>query len=125
MKQRHTRPSGELSDDTVIVVRGGPLLRERLDADAVRAFNTYGVYAISVFAADGVTVDDLATVPPLVRFELLTLMTAGAVRAAGFRLVPTGRQRLHHGIEFDDLKSGVASLMRCEHRTQNNPYHVE
>ncbi len=72
MKQRHTRPSDDLSDDTVIVVRGGPLLRERLDADAVRAFNTYGVYAISVFAADGVTVDDrgakLGTATPREKF---------------------------------------------------------
>ena len=125
MKQRYIRPEDELTDDTVIVVRGGPLLREGLDSDAMRAFNTYGVYAISVFAADGATVDDLAKIPPLVRFEVLTLMTAGAVRAAGLRLVPTGRQRLHHSIEFDDLESGLARLVGCEHRTQNNPYHVE
>ncbi len=123
MKQRYIRPDAELSDDTVIVVRGGALLREPLQVDAVRAFKAYGVYALSVFAADGVTVNDLAQVPPLVRFELLTLMTAGAIRAADLRLVPTGRHRLHHSIEFDDLDAGLARLMACEHRTRGNPYH--
>jgi hypothetical protein len=112
-----------LSDDTVVVVRGGELVREILEQDALRAFDVYGTYAISVFAADGVTVDELAQEPPLVRFESLTLMTVGAIRAAGLALRPSGRNRLHHSIDFDDLESGVGSLMRCEHRTIANPYH--
>ncbi len=123
MKQRYIRPDGELRDDTVVVVRGGALLGERLAADAMRAFDVYGVYAISVFSADGVTVNDLAQVPPLVRFELLTIMNAGTIRAAGLRLVATGRHRHHHSIEFDDLEAGLARLLACEHRTQLNPYH--
>ena len=123
MKQRFVRPDDELTDETVIVVRGGELLREALEVDASRTFKAYGVYAISVFAADGVTVDQLAQTMPLVRFELLTLMTVGAVRRAGLRLVPTGRQRLHHSIEFDELDSGLSLLIACEHRTQANPYH--
>ncbi len=123
MKQRFVRPDDELTDDTVIVVRGGALVREALEQDASRAFKAYGVYAISVLAADGVTVDQLAQEMPLVRFELVTLMTVGAVRAVGLRLVPTGRQRLHHSIDFDDLDAGVTLLIGCEHRTQVNPYH--
>ena len=88
-----------------------------------RAHVVYGVYAISVFAADSVTVDELAQAQPLVRFELLTLMTVGAIRAAGLMLRPTGRNRLHHSIEFDDLDDGIARLVGCESRTLTNPYH--
>ena len=71
----------------------------------------------------GVTIDELAQEPPLVRFESLTLMTVGAVRAAGLTLRPTGRNRLHHSIDFVDLAVGVARLLGSEHRTTLNPYH--
>jgi hypothetical protein len=37
MKQRHIRPDGELSDETVVVVRGGELRRDLLQVDARRA----------------------------------------------------------------------------------------
>lgn len=60
MKQRYVRPAGDLTDDTVVVVRGGVLDPGLLAADARRAHAVYGVYAISVFAADGVSVDELA-----------------------------------------------------------------
>ena len=123
MKQRHIRPGGGLSDETVVVVRGGELARELLERDALRAFEVYGALAISVFAADRVTVDELSQEPPLVRFGSLTLATVGAIRSAGLVLRPTGRNPLHHSIEFDDLGAGVRSLMRCEHRTIVNPYH--
>jgi hypothetical protein len=83
----------------------------------------YGTYAVSVFAAHGVSVDELAQEPPLVRFEVLTLMTVGAIRAAGLRLVPSGRNPRHHSIDCDDLDDGVSRLLRCEHRVYVNPYH--
>ena len=89
----------------------------------MRAFEAYGASAISAFAADGVTVNDLGDMAPLVQFEMLTLMTSGAISAADLRLVPTGRQRPQHSIEFDDLDAGLARLTACEHRTQDNPYH--
>jgi hypothetical protein len=123
VKQRYVRPDGELSDETVVVVRGGELVRELLEHDARRAHEIYGTYAISVFAADGVTVDELAQDPPLVRFASLTLMTVGVIRAAGLRLSPSGRNPLHHSIDFDDLETGVKALLGCEHRTTANPYH--
>ena len=114
MKQRYVRAGDELTDETVVIVRGGELRRELLEVDARRAFTAYGTYAISVFAADGVTVDELAQAQPLVRFELLTLMTVGAIRAAGLVIRPTGRNRLHHSIDFDDLDAGIERLLRCE-----------
>jgi hypothetical protein len=48
-------------------------------------------------------VDELAQQPPLVRFELLTLVETGELRAAGFRLEPTGRNPRHFTVAFDDL----------------------
>jgi hypothetical protein len=123
VKQRYLRPDGELSDETVVVVRGGELVREILEQDARRAHEIYGTYAISVFAADGVTVDELAQEPPRVRFAAITLMTVGAIRAAGLRLSPSGRNRLHHSIDFDELAGGLSALLACEHRSIVNPYH--
>jgi hypothetical protein len=123
VKQRYIRPADELRDDTVVVVRGGELRRDLIERDAVRAHAAYGVYAISVFAADGITVDELAQEQPLVRFESLALMTVGAVRAAGLVVRPTGRNRLHHSIEFDDLEGGIVRLLGCAHRTFVNPYY--
>ncbi len=123
MKQRFVRADSELRDDTVVVVRGGALRAELISQDAQRTHVAYGVYAISVFAADGVTVDELAQEPPLVRFDAMTLMTVGAIRSAGLAIRPTGRNPLHHSIDFDDLDDGVARLLGCEHRTIVNPYH--
>jgi hypothetical protein len=54
------------------------LLRE----DPQRNDAIYGVYGISVFALRDATVDELARQPALVRFEVLTLVTVGVLRAA-------------------------------------------
>ncbi|MCB0980256.1 MAG: hypothetical protein KDB17_06340 [Ilumatobacter sp.] len=105
------------------MVRGGALDVTLLAEDARRAFAVYGVYAVSVFAADGVSIDELVQSTPLVRFGSLTLMTVGAIRAEGFELVPSGRNPLHHSVDLGDLEAGVDRLLRCEHRTIVNPYH--
>ncbi len=123
MKQRYVRPDGELADDTVLVVRGGVLDRALLEDDARRGDAVYGTYSVSVFAANGVTVDELVQEPPLVRFQSFTLIAVGAIKAAGLVLRPTGRNPLHHSIEFADLDDGVNRLLRCDHRTMDNPYH--
>lgn len=123
MKQRYVRPSGGLSDETIVVVRGGALDATLLAEDARKAYAVYGVYAVSVFAADGVSIDELVQSTPLVRFGSLTLMTVGAIRAGGFELVPSGRNPLHHSVDLGDLEAGVNRLLRCEHRTIVNPYH--
>lgn len=66
--------------------------------------------------------DELAQQPPLVRFERLTLMTAGVLRRAGLRLEPTGRNLRHFTVGFDDLDDGVTRLCACEHQVRVNPY---
>ena len=123
MKQRFVRPGDDLSDDTVVVVRGGSLDPTLLGADAERMHGIYGIFGISVFAVRSVPLDELAQQSPLVRFSRLTLMTVGALRAAGLALEPTGRNAEHFTIVFPELEEGVASLIACEHRTIDNPYH--
>ena len=123
MKQRYLRVGDELADDESVVVRGGELDREILRTDALRNHAIYGSYGISVFAVRDLTLDELAQQRPLVRFERLTIMTVGALRAAGLRLEPTGRNPRHFDVSFDDLDSGVDRLCNCEHRVVVNPYH--
>ncbi len=53
VKQRYVRHGDELSDDTVIVVRGGTLNDDDVLDDALASFEVYGVYALSVFALVG------------------------------------------------------------------------
>lgn len=122
-KQRHLRKGDHLDDDATVVIRGGRLEPNALRTDAQRYHDIYGTFGISVFAARDAAVDELAQQVPLVRFEELTLMRVGVLRAAGFRLEPTGRNPRHFTVAFDDLHSGVAALLACEHRSWTNPYH--
>lgn len=123
MKQRYLREGDELGDAEAVVVRGGDLDREILRADALRNQAIYGSFGISVFAVRDLSLDELAQMPPLVRFERLTIMTAGVLRAAGLRLEPTGRNPRHFDVSFDDLDDGADRLCNCEHRVMVNPYH--
>jgi hypothetical protein len=125
VKQRHLRDGDYLADDDVVVVRGGELDVEVLRADALRYHQIYGTYGVSVFAARDITVDELAQQSPLIRFATLALVAVGVLRAAGLRLDPTGRNRSHFTLSFDDLDDGVERLRRCEHRLWQNPYHEE
>ena len=122
MKERFVRVGDELVDDITVVVRGGILVAAVLADDAMRNHAVYGVYGISVFAAKGVTVDELAQVSPLVRFEALTLMTAGAIRQSGLVIEPTGRNSLHYDVTFRDLTTGIESLLGCANTVFHNPY---
>ncbi len=123
MKQRHIRPGDHLSDDTVLVVRGGDLDPDIIRADASRMHSIYGIYGISVFAARSISLDELAQVAPLVRFARLTLVTVGALRARGLSLEPTGRNPEHFTVVLPALDAGVTAIVACEHRTIDNPYH--
>lgn len=120
-KGRHLRPGDSLEDE-VLVVRGGELQYEIIRSHAARYHDIYGVFGISVFAARGITVDEMAQQPPLVRFGVLTLVRVGVLRAAGFALHPTGRNPRHFTLGFDDLDSGVRRLTGCEHQQWDNPY---
>jgi hypothetical protein len=123
VKQRFIRPNDPLRDDE-IVVRGGPVDGEEVIEDALTVFDIYGVYAISVFALRDTTLDEMAQQPPLIRYSELTLVRAGAIRAAGLRLVPSGRRRQHFSIEFEELTDGLERLRTCERLSEANPYHV-
>jgi hypothetical protein len=70
-------------------------------------------------------VDELSQQAPLVRFEVLTLVQVGVLRAAGFRLEPTGRNLRHFTVAFDDLDAGIGGLRACEHRSWLDPYHED
>jgi hypothetical protein len=91
VKQRFVRVGDELADEVTIVVRGGVLDPGLLRRDALRNYAIYATYGISMLAARDLTVDELAQQVPLVRFERLTLMAVGTLRAAGLRLEATGR----------------------------------
>ena len=123
MKQRFVRIDDELTDDVAVVVRGGDLDPEILRHDALRNHAIYGTFGVSVFAARDLTVDELAQLVPLVRFERLAIVTVGALRALGLRLEPTGHNPCHYDVTFDDLDEGTAKLSRCEHYIMVNPYH--
>lgn len=94
-KRRHVRLGDSLDDEDIVVVRGGELDADIVRADALRHHDIYGMFGISVFAAQDVTIDELAQQPPLVRFEVLTLVRVGVIRAAGLRIEPTGRNPRH------------------------------
>lgn len=85
-------------------------------------FDIYTVYGISVFALRGATIDELAQQTPLIRFPQFTVMPVGAIRAAGLRLEPTGRNPRHYTVMLDDLDE-VESLRTAEHQIWTNPYH--
>jgi len=123
VKRRYLRVGDELIDETVVVVRGGVLDPDQLQADALRNHAVYGTYGISVFAARDLTVDELMQLSPLVRFGRVTVVTAGVLLAAGLRLEPTGRNPRHYDITFADLDDGVRRLCGCEHQVVVNPYH--
>ncbi len=123
MKQRHIRPNDSLSDDDMVVIRGGELDAVLLRTDALRNFEVYGVYGISVFAVRDTTVDELAQVAPLVRFAFLTLVRVGDLRTSHLELDPTGRNPRHFDVTFEELDAGVARLLACGHRTLPNPYY--
>ena len=74
-----------LADDALVIVRGGDLEIDLMRSDAVAAHARFGEYGISVFgAADEAALDALAR-DRLAQFEILVLMTAGAIRRAGPR----------------------------------------
>lgn len=123
LKQRYIRAGDELDDDEVVVVRGGALDRDLLRSDADRYCSIYGTYGVSVFAAREITVDELAQEAPLIRFQTLTLIRVGNLRACDLRLEATGRNQRHFTLAWDTLEEGLERLMACEHETWDNPYY--
>lgn len=121
MKQRFIREGDELKDNSSVVVRGGPLDPEVITPDALRHHDIYGTYGISVFAIRDTTLDELAQQPPLIRFELLTVIVVGVLREAGLLLQPTGRNPspFHNRVRCPRGRSG--QVVRLRARSQDQP----
>lgn len=107
MKLRRLREGDVLDDGEITLVRGGELDKDVLRADAIRYHCIYGNYGISVFATRTSTLGEIAQQVPLVRFARLTSISAAALREAGLRLEPTGRNPRHYTVSFDDLEQGI------------------
>ncbi|NOX29367.1 MAG: hypothetical protein GXP35_04870 [Actinobacteria bacterium] len=123
MKQRFIREGDSIDDDSELVLRGGDLDPTLIRSDAQRMYDIYGSYGISVFALRGATLAELARQPPLVRFAVLSLITARTISAAGLRLEATGRNRRHFTLILGDLELGIKALAACGYRSVQNPYH--
>ena len=114
----------QLADDALVVVRGGDLDADTIRADAIAA-RTLGSASTgspcsrrrTSAALDGLARDRLA------QFDMLVLMTAGAIRRAGLELRPTFR-RPHFTIMLPDLDRDIASLLQCDNVRRTNPYYV-
>jgi hypothetical protein len=74
-------------------------------------------------AADEDALDQLAA-GRLNRFELLTLMRAGVLRAARLELRPTFR-RPHYTVMLPDPEPDIERLLECDHEVRENRYYVE
>lgn len=110
-----------LADDALVVVRGGDLDPASIRRDATNAHRRFGEYGISVFAAADDEALDVLARDRLLRFEILTLMTAGAIRAVDLELRPTFR-RPHYTIVLPDLDRSIERLSACENVRWRNPH---
>jgi len=86
VKQRFIREGDSIGDDAELVMRGGDLNPTLVRSDAQRMYDIYGTYGISVFALRGATIDQLAREPPLIRFAVLSLITARTIGAGSLRV---------------------------------------
>ncbi len=110
-----------IADSALVVVRGGLLDLDTLRFDAIEAHRRFGEYGNSVFAAAGDDEVDALARDRLSRFEVLTVMTVGAIRIAGLDLRPTFR-RPHYTIMLPRLDQDLALLLGCENVVRPNPH---
>lgn len=76
-------------EDVVVVVRGGAMESAYLRRTALDAYDEVGLYTVSVFLAPDDSVEALcAREPYLLRYGKVRLSTVGALRAAGFAVIP-------------------------------------
>lgn len=113
----------QLADDALVVVRGDDLSVPLIRRDALRAYRRFREYGVSVLgASDGDALDALAA-GVLIRFEVLTLMRVGTIRAAELEVRPTFR-RPHYSIMLPDLDADIIRLIRCENVSWSNPHYL-
>lgn len=114
----------QLSDDSLVVVRGGVLIEESLRRDARITFLRFGEYGVSVLAAPDDDGLHKVAAGPLRRSAKLTLMTAGAIRMMGLELRPTFR-RPHFTVIFPGLDDGIRRFRACDNEVIDNPHYEE
>lgn len=112
----------EPPDDAVVVVRGGQMTSEFVHRSATAAHDELGIYALSVFLALDDPLDELcAREPFLARYGKVRFSTVGALREAGFPLIPT-LDRPHYDIVLPDLQpSTLERLDGCFEPPVPNP----
>ena len=103
-------------DDAIIVVRGGLLAADSVRRSATTSMRLHGFFGVSVYAAIGVTVQELVQTTPELgadRYRQLRTTTAGTLRQAGFSLLAT-EAAPHYDIELDDLEeTTIRRLEAC------------
>ena len=114
-------------DDTVVVLRGGPIVAEKVLEHAQREARAYSLgglplYSVSVsLAVDGWSVDRLLA-GPLASRSTYAVTTLGSLRAARFLALPTFASP-HHDIVMESGGYDEASrLLRMFSESLPNPY---
>jgi len=109
-------------DDGLVLLRGDELAAETLRRDAIRTYRRFGEYGVSVLGAwTEADIDELAG-GLLRRFEVLTVMAAGALRRSGIELRPTFR-RPHYTVMLPNVDEDVFRLLRCDNERRVNGYY--
>jgi hypothetical protein len=95
-------------------VRGGVLASESIVRTATTSFERHGFFGVSVFAAIGMTVEELvARTPELTRYRRIRRSMVGELHGAGFALLATFDWP-HFDIVLPDLEpSTLARLNAC------------
>ena len=104
----------EPPDDAIVVVRGGLLAADSVRRTAAVSMREHGFFGVSVYAALGVSVEELVGATPELgrdRYKQLRATTAGALRGAGFVLLAT-QARPHYDVVLDDLEDPTIERLR-------------
>ncbi len=75
-----------------------------------------------MFAVRDLTLDELAQLPPLVRFEQLATITVGRFACSDWRLCRRAATPATTTSRSNDLNDGVSKLENCDHELVINPY---
>jgi hypothetical protein len=99
--------------DATVVLRAGALTAENVQRAAVRTFQLYAVYGISVEGVIDTTVQEACRGERIAAYRQIRLSTFGRVRGAGFALLATF-DHPHFTLVLADLSElTIARLERC------------
>lgn len=93
----------QVPPDAAVVVRGGEMNGESVRRTAIGSHAEYGIFAVSVFVAFDVSVEQLCQErPELQRYRKVRLSTVDRLRSLGFALIPT-LDRPHYDVVLPDV----------------------